>query len=118
MRLMRIFDAVFINQLLGTNARGETVYYPNGRRARGYLVPPERERDVRSRLRLLVVVSQVATLALVVVLPRTIESRLAFELPLSWFIGGAVVAVAVIGIAIIRCLSRIAAGLEPVSPQT
>lgn len=118
MPLMRIFDAVFINQLLGTNARGETVYYPNGSRARGYLVPPTREPDVRSRLRWLVVVSQLATLALVVVLPRMLEARLGFEIPLSWFIVGAVVAVLIIGIAIVRGLSRIATGLEPVSPQS
>jgi hypothetical protein len=114
MSLAGFFDSLFISQLLAKGEQGETAYYPHGRRAQGYLVPPEREAGVRSRLRWLVIVSQIGTLALVVVLPRLVESWLGYEIPLPWFIGGAVVAVVVIVAAIIGALSRIAVGLTPV----
>ena len=29
MAVTSMFDAVFVNQLFGTDARGETVFYPN-----------------------------------------------------------------------------------------
>lgn len=117
MAVTGIFDAMFVNQLFHTNERGELIYYPNGRKAQGYLVPPERERGVRSSLRWLVLISQIGVIALVVVVPRMMESWLGYTLPLSWFIGGALVLVVVIGAAILRSLSRIAVGLEPLSAR-
>lgn len=113
MSVTGIFDRLFVNQFFNTNERGETIYYPNGRTGRGYLVPPEREASVRSGLRRVVIVSQIGTVALIVILPRMVESWLGFTLPLGWFIGGALVATVVIVAAIISCLSRLAAGLEP-----
>jgi hypothetical protein len=40
--MLRIFDAVFVNQLFGRGERGETIFYPNGLAGRGFLVPAER----------------------------------------------------------------------------
>ena len=117
MPLMRIFDWLFVNQLFGKNERGETVYYPHGLGGTGYLVPPEREASVRARVRWLALVALVGAFVLVVLVPRAIESWLGYTLPLPWFIGGALVAVVVIVGAIITRLSRLAAGLEPVTPS-
>ncbi len=112
MSVAGIFDALFVNQLFRTSAQGETIYYPNGVTGRGYLVPPEREAGVRSGVRWLVIVSQIGIIALVVIVPRLIEAWLGYTLPLPWFIGGALVATVVTVAAIIRYLSRLAAGLE------
>lgn len=113
--MMRIFDWLFVDQLLHTNERGETVYYPHGQTARGYVVPPERERSLRNGLRWLVVVSQVGVLALIVLVPRLIESWLGFEIPLPWFLGGALATAVIIIAAIIYWLRRLTVGLAPVS---
>lgn len=116
MGVMTIFDWLFVDQLFHKNERGETIFYPNGLLARGYLVPREREPSVRSGMRRLVLAAFIGALVLVVVVPRVIETWLGFTLPLSWFVGGAAV-VTVVGVAaIIYCLSRLAAGLEPVPP--
>jgi hypothetical protein len=115
--MTHLFDWLFVNQLFGTNDRGETIYYPNGLIGRGYLVSTEREASVRARVRWLVLFSLIGTLVLVVLVPRLIESWLGFTLPLSWFIGGALVALVVIVGAIIYALSRITAGLASVPPR-
>jgi hypothetical protein len=113
MSVTGILDALFVNQLIRTGERGETIFYPYGLKGSGYLVPPERAGGVRSSLRWLTFVSQFGTIALVVIVPRMIESRLGFVMPLGWFIGGALVALVIIGGAVITCLSRLTAGLEP-----
>lgn len=112
MAVTRIFDWLFVNQLFRTNERGETIFYPNGRLARGYLVPPEREPGVRAGLRWLVVAALLVPLALIT-LERMIESWLGYTLPLGWFIGGVVVFTGVAVGGIIYRLERLKVGLEP-----
>lgn len=113
MTVKGILDRLFVNRLFRTNERGETIFFPFGVKARGYLVPPEREPSLRSGLRWLTFVSQFGTIALIVLLPRMIEQRLGYVMPLSWFIGGALVALFFIFGAIFHVLSRLSAGLEP-----
>lgn len=112
--MTRIFDWLFVNQLFHTTARGQTVFYPNGQTGRGFLVPPEREADVRSGVRRLALLALAGTFALVVLVPRLIETWWGFTLPLGWFIAGTAVALVVIVAAIIMQLARLTAGLEPV----
>ena len=45
--LTGIFDDIYVKQLFQKNERGETVFYPFGLIGRGYLLPKEREADVR-----------------------------------------------------------------------
>ena len=78
---------------------------------RGYVVPPDRVAGVRSAVRRLTLIALLATLVLVVIVPRLLEWWLGFTLPLSWFIVGAVVVVVVIVGAINHSLSRLVAGL-------
>ena len=111
MSVTRIFDALFVNQLFRTNARGETVFYPNGAAARGYLVPLEREASVRSGMRRLAFIALVGAIVLAVVLPRTIEAWMGVTIPLGWFIAYALIAFSVAFGAIIYALSRLTAGL-------
>jgi len=112
-----IFDAVFVNQLFGTTERGETVFYPHGKGATGYLVPPEREAGLRTGLRWLTFFALFGSYVLVALIPRIVEAWLGFALPLPWFIGSvSVTAIIMIG-AIIYCLRRSAAGLEPVTTR-
>ena len=92
MGVTSIFDALFVNQLFGTNARGETVFYPNGRAARGYLVPAEREAGVRSGMRRLALAALIGAIVFAVVLPRSIEAWVGMTMPLGWFIAYALVA--------------------------
>ena len=113
MSVTRIFDALFVNQLFRTNARGETVFYPNGAAARGYLVPREREASVRSGMRRLAFVALVGAILLAVVLPRTLEAWMGVTIPLSWFITYALVAFALAFGAIMYALSRLTEGLPP-----
>lgn len=113
--MLHIFDAMFINQLFRTNERGQTVFYPNGVTARGYLVPPEREPGVRAGVRWLTVGALIWTLIAVVIVPRAIEARLGYELPLAWFIAGVAVVVVATFVVIIRVLKQLTVGLEPVA---
>jgi hypothetical protein len=113
MAVTRMFDAMFVNQLFHTNARGETVFYPNGWAARGYLVPAAREASVRSGVRRLALTALSGVLVFVVLVPRAIEAWLGITLPLGWFIGGVAVATVIGVAAIIRALARLTAGLAP-----
>jgi hypothetical protein len=113
MSVTSIFDALFVNQLFRTNAHGETVFYPNGAAARGYLVPAEREASVRSGVRRLALIALVGAIVFAVILPRMIEAWLGITIPLGWFIAYALVAFSVAFGAIIYALSRLTAGLEP-----
>ncbi|MGE4247640.1 MAG: hypothetical protein AB7E66_16725 [Parvibaculaceae bacterium] len=115
--MMAIYDALFINQLLGKGEGGETIYYPNGTKARGYVVPPEREGEVRRRLRLLSFLAVFNAVGLVI-LVRIIEKLLGAEIPLPWFIAGAVVVVVALGALFIRAMASVASGLEPVAPRS
>ena len=113
MSVTSIFDALFVDQLFRTNERGETVFYPNGAVARGYLVPAEREASVRSGVRRLALIALVGAIVFAVILPRMIEAWLGMTIPLGWFIAYALVAFSVAFGAIIYALSRLTAGLEP-----
>jgi drug/metabolite transporter (DMT)-like permease len=116
MGVTRMYDWLFADQMFRRNERGETVFYPNGPAGRGYLVPPEREPEVRSGVRRLSLVSLIGTLVVIVLVPRTVEWWLAVTIPLTWFIAGALVAL-VIGFGLtMRALSRLTAGLAPASP--
>lgn len=113
MVILRVFDWLFVNHMFSTNGRGETVFYPNGRLARGYVMPPEREAGVRAGFRWLVLVVLAGSYVLAVLVPDAIEAWLGFELPLAWFIGWAVAAFTVAFVAIMRALARLTVGLEP-----
>ena len=117
MAVMRMFDAMFVDQLFHINERGETVFYPNGRAGRGYRVPPEREADVKSGVRRLALIALLGSIVFAVLLPRALEAWLGITLPLSWFIGYVVVATVIGVAAIIKSLSRLTAGLEAVSAR-
>lgn len=117
MAVTSIFDAVFVNQLFRKSERGETVFYPNGTAARGYLVPPEREASVRSGVRRLVLVAMLGAIVLAVVLPRMIEAWMGMTMPLGWFIAYVLVALPIAVGAIIYALSRLTVGLEPASER-
>jgi hypothetical protein len=117
MSVTSVFDALFVNQLFGTNARGETVFYPNGQAARGYLVPAEREASLRSGVRRLALIALVGAIVLAVVLPRTLEAWMGVTIPLGWFIAYALVAFSVAFGAIIYALSRLTEGLEPAAAR-
>lgn len=110
--MTRVFDWLFVNQLFHTTDRGQQVFYPHGLAAGGYLVPPERQADVRAGVRRLVLASLLGTLVLVVIAPRLLEHWLGAAVPLPWFLGGAAVALLVVVTVIIRALSRLAVGLE------
>ncbi len=112
--MLRIFDAVFVNQLFRANERGAMVFYPNGVTGGGFLVPLAREPGLRAGVRWLTFSSLVWVLVAVVLVPRAVESWLGFTLPLPWFVAGAgVVTVATVAV-IIRVLARLTVGLEPV----
>ncbi|MTD93503.1 hypothetical protein GIW81_04040 [Hyphomicrobium sp. xq] len=113
MSVTSIFDALFVNQLFRTNARGETVFYPNGAGARGYLVPAAREASVRSGVRRLALIALVGAIVLAVVLPRTLEAWMGMTIPLGWFIAYALIAFLIAFGAIIYALSRLTEGLAP-----
>jgi FtsH-binding integral membrane protein len=117
MIITRLFDAVFINQLFHTSEQGETVFYPNGKMGRGYLLAPEDERRVRAGVRWLTLLALGGSIGLVVVLPRLIEAWLGFVIPLPWFIAGAALVTVLLVAVIIRRLSRLTVGLEPVSAR-
>jgi drug/metabolite transporter (DMT)-like permease len=117
MTVTSIFDALFVNQLFRTSERGETVFYPNGRAARGYLVPAEREASVKSGVRRLALAALIGAIVFAVVLPRTIEAWMDMTIPLGWFIAYALVAFSIAFGAIIYALSRLTAGLAPVSTR-
>ena len=117
MVVTRIFDALFVNQLFGTDARDETVFYPNGRLARGYLVPAARAAAVKSGVRRLALGGLIGAIVFAVLVPSAIEASLGITLPLGWFIGYAAVATVIGVAAIIYALSRLTAGLAPVSAR-
>ena len=117
MGVTSVFDALFVNQLFRTNARGETVFYPNGPASRGYLLPPEHEARVRSGLRRLSLVALIGAIVLIVLIPRTFEAWWGATLPLGWFIAYAAVAASLAVGAIIYALSRLTVGLVPASER-
>jgi len=117
MTVTGIFDWLFIDQLFRTNERGETIFYPNGLLARGYIVPSERAPRVKSGVRRLVLIAFAGAMVLAVVLPRMLEAWLGFTLPLGWFIGYAIIALVIGVAAIIHFLSRLTVGLEPAATR-
>jgi hypothetical protein len=115
MTVTGIFDALFVNQLFGTDARGGTVFYPNGRGGRGFSVPAEREAGVKSGVRRLVLLAWLAGIVLAVVLPRGVEAWMGFEMPLAWFLAYVAVVMPLAVAGIIYLLSRLTVGLTPAS---
>jgi drug/metabolite transporter (DMT)-like permease len=113
--LLRVFDALFVNQLFHTDGSGATVFTPNGRGGRGYLVPPEREGDIKSGVRRLAMLALLGAFLFAVVLPRAVEGWFEMTIPLGWFIAYAVAAIVIAVAAIVRALSRLTAGLQPVA---
>ena len=117
MLVKRIFDWLFVNQLFRKTERGETVFYPHGLLAGGYVVPPEREPSVRSGVRRLALCALVGAIVLAVLVPRLVESRWEIVLPLGWFIGYALLAILVAFAIIMRVLKRLTVGLEPAATR-
>jgi hypothetical protein len=111
--LLRVFDSLFVNQLFHTE-QGTMIFYPNGRGGRGYLVPAEREGDIKSGVRRLAMLALLGAFVFAVVLPRAVETWFGMTIPLGWFIAYAVVALVIGFVLIIKVLSRLTAGLQPV----
>lgn len=111
--MMGIIDWILVNHLFRTNDRGETIFYPNGFMARGYLVPPDLVSALRSRVRRLALIVWIGAPTLAVFAPRLIESWFDVRLPLTWYIVGAVIGVVIFVPAIIYYLKRLTEGLDP-----
>ena len=111
--MMRIFDWLFVNHLFRKAETGETIFYPNGRVGRGYVVPSEREADLRSSVRQLTFFVLVGTFGLIWAV-RAVESWLGATIPLPWFIAGAVVVVVVFFFVINQVFKRLTAGMAAV----
>lgn len=65
--IIRFFDYICLNRHFATNADGDTVLYPFGRRWRGYLLPAEKESDVRRAMRVQAVASWTVALFFVLI---------------------------------------------------
>lgn len=117
MPVKRIFDWLFVNHLFRKTERGETIFYPHGLSADGYVVPPEREPSVRSGMRRLALCALIGAMVLAVLLPRLVESWWDIVLPLGWFIGYALLALLVAFAIIMRVLKRLTVGLEPAAKR-
>jgi drug/metabolite transporter (DMT)-like permease len=115
MSLVRVFDAVFVNQLFQTDGNGSAIFTPNGAGGRGYFVPPEREGDIKSGIRRLAMLALLGAFVFAVVLPRAVEGWFEMTIPLCWFIAYAVLALVIGFVLIIKALARLTAGLQPVS---
>lgn len=114
MALTRAFDWLYVDPLFGKDEKGQAIFYPNGQASGGYIVPAEQEAGLRSGVRRLAAVGLAAALGMIIVV-RVIESWMGAEVPLPWFIGGAVVVFIATFTFIIRTLSRLKAGLKPVA---
>jgi hypothetical protein len=105
-----IFDGLYVDQLFHKNDRGETIFYPFGLMGRGYLLPVEREAEMRRSMRWLMAFSLLLGGGFGVVLLRMVTPVEAVPLA-TWLIGGAAFAA---GLAVIVYLqSRMSRGLEP-----
>jgi hypothetical protein len=90
------------------------IYYPNGTKARGYLVPAEREAGVKSSVRRLVFITLICVGVVLIPGPRLLDSWVP-DLALPWLLGGALVTTVVAVGGIIAYLGHLTAGL-PVAP--
>ncbi|MFT3730330.1 MAG: hypothetical protein QM780_02740 [Hyphomicrobium sp.] len=59
-----MFDRLYLNRHFLKNQRGEIVFYPFGRRRRGYFLPADKESDMKQAMRLQVIAFIIAILAL------------------------------------------------------
>lgn len=116
MTVTGVFDVVFVNQLFGRGSGGETIFYPNGHAAQGYFLPPDREPGVRAGVRWLIVISLGGVFGLIW-LVRAIESWAGAELPLPWFVAGAVIVLVIAFVLNMRALKRLTVGLEPLAAR-
>jgi hypothetical protein len=107
--LTGIFDDIYVKQLFQKNERGETVFYPFGLIGRGYLLPKEREADVRQATRLLTLASLIASISLGLLVTRVSGSAHSVSLG-GWLALGAIFSA--ILAATIYFQFRLAAGLE------
>lgn len=109
--MSNIFDGLYVDQLFHKNDRGETIFYPFGLMGRGYLLPAEREAEMRRSMRWLMVFSLLFGGGFGVVLLRMMTP--ADSVPLTtWLIGGAAFAAGLAAIVFLQ--SRLSRGLEPV----
>jgi hypothetical protein len=111
MGLKSIFDGLYVNQLIQKNERDETIIYPHGMMGRGYVLPAEREAQVRDRLRLTMLVALVIGIGFGMTVMRMLDAEPDVS-PLIW---GAISASAVLLFSgLIYYQSRLATGLQPV----
>jgi hypothetical protein len=112
MGLKSIFDGLYVNQLIQKNERDETIIYPHGMIGRGYVLPAEREAQVRDRLRLTMLVALVIGIGFGMTVMRMLDAEPDVS-PLIW---GAISASAVLLFSsLIYSQSRLATGLQPVA---
>jgi hypothetical protein len=111
MGLKSIFDGLYVNQLIQKNERDETIIYPHGMMGRGYVLPAEREAQVRDRLRLTMLVALVIGIGFGMTVMRMLDAEPDVS-PLIW---GAISASAVLLFSgLIYYQSRLVTGLQPV----
>lgn len=108
--LTGIFDDIYVKQLFQKNERGETVFYPFGLIGRGYLLPKEREADVRQAMRLQMLATVIASISFGLLVTRISDSAYSISL-IGWLVLGAIFAAILAGT--IYLPFRLAAGLEP-----
>jgi hypothetical protein len=107
--LTGIFDDIYVKQLFQKNERGETVFYPFGLIGRGYLLPKDREADLRRATRLLTLASLIVSISLGLLAARVSGST--HSLPLSGWLALGVIFAAILAVTIYLEF-RLAAGLE------
>ncbi len=108
--LTGIFDDIYIKQLFQKNERGETVFYPFGLMGRGYLLPKEREADIRRATRLQMLATLIASISFGLLVTQVSGSNHPVS-PGGWLILGTL-CVAIFAATIWSQL-RLSAGLEP-----
>lgn len=107
-----IFDMLYFRK----NARGDIVFYPHGPwfGNGGYLVPAEREPNMRSGMRRIWFAALIAGIVCVVLVPFVFEWVTGIAPSKDWVGIYGLFATIVAGGIINRYLSRLTAGLQPV----
>jgi len=107
-RITGIFDGLYVDQLFHKNERGETIYYPFGLMGRGYLLPSDREAQVRRATRRLTFFSLAAVVGF------AFFSNFAFSQGIAQVAASVLAFLAIVGTTV-YFQSHLASGLEPAS---
>ncbi|MEI9898816.1 MAG: hypothetical protein WDN31_00340 [Hyphomicrobium sp.] len=110
MGLKSIIDGLYVDQLIQKNDNGSFVIYPHGMLGRGYLLPADREPQMRQRVRTMMLVSVIMSVTFAIVISRLADQQHAVS-PLGWAINAGIGALLLAGIVLYQ--RRLAAGLRP-----